>query len=430
MDYRNVRETAESWGISDRLVQRLCSGGRIEGARKLGGTWIIPENAEKPEDLRKRRSTGREPAERPTVEVSQPDEKHRPSASWAPSAVHAPQMSAFAPGVFSRLMPLMNTSFEPGTCQQTIEQFEDPEIRMIAQAEFCYFSGDAERAVRLTSELLSHDDLAVRLSACLIYAYANLSLGNINRSRFALAELQRALKASPNVSSEQSRAAIAFMGHTSSILLHIPVPDDVPPVDSLLPLLPPGLRAFALYVRAHALYLSGDYARSLGVAEAALLMSPKAYPISDIYLNLVAVMDCMSLKRTADAREHLLTAWELARPDGLIEAFGEHHGLLGGMLESVIKSDWPEDFKRVIDITYRFSAGWRRVHNPATAETVADNLTTTEFAVSMLAARGWTNSEIGQHLDISANTVKSYLTSAFRKLGISKRQDLAQYMLR
>ena len=159
------------------------------------------------------------------------------------------------------------------------------------------------------------------------------------------------------------------------------------------------------------------------------MMDNATYPIPEIYLRLVAVMDYMSLKRTEDARAHLLAAWDLARPDGLIEAFGEHHGLLGGMLESVIKKDWPEDFKKIIDITYRFSAGWRRVHNPATQETIADNLTTTEFAVSMLAARKWTNKEISIHFDVSENTVKSYLASAFRKLGISRRQELEQYML-
>lgn len=74
---------------------------------------------------------------------------------------------------------------------------------------------------------------------------------------------------------------------------------------------------------------------------------------------MVAVMDCMSLKYTDNAQTHLFAAWDIARPDGLIEAFGEYHGLLGGMLESVIKKNWPDDFKRIIDITYRFSAGWR-----------------------------------------------------------------------
>jgi len=61
---------------------------------------------------------------------------------------------------------------------------------------------------------------------------------------------------------------------------------------------------------------------------------------------------------------------------------------------------------------------------------VADNLTTTEFVISMLAARDWSNKEIGAHLGISSNTVKAHLNSAFHKLGINARRDLAQYLLR
>ena len=130
------------------------------------------------------------------------------------------------------------------------------------------------------------------------------------------------------------------------------------------------------------------------------------------------------------AQAHLLAAWELARPDDLIEGFGEHHGLLGGMLEAVLKKDWPEDFKRIITITYRFSAGWRKIHNPQTGDTVADNLTTTEFATAMLAARGWTNQEIADHLGISPNTVKQYISITLKKLNIRQRKDLKQHMLR
>ena len=159
-------------------------------------------------------------------------------------------------------------------------------------------------------------------------------------------------------------------------------------------------------------------------------MGAERYPIPAIYLHLVAVMDYMSLKQTERARAHLLAAWALARPDDLIEGFGEHHGLLGGMLEAALKKDWPEDFKRIISITYRFSAGWRKVHNPATGEQVADNLTTTEFATAMLAARGWTNQEIAAHLGISLNTVKQYISTVLQKLNIKQRKDLKRYMLR
>ena len=82
---------------------------------------------------------------------------------------------------------------------------------------------------------------------------------------------------------------------------------------------------------------------------------------------------------------------------------GEHHGLLGGMLEAVIKPEWPEDFKRIIDITYRSAA--------------------------MLAARGWTNQEIANHLGVSLNTVKWYISNAMNTLGIQHRQDLKDFML-
>ena len=141
-------------------------------------------------------------------------------------------------------------------------------------------------------------------------------------------------------------------------------------------------------------------------------------------------MDYMSLKRSDRAEEHLLKALDIARPDDLIEGFGEHHGLLGGMLEAVIKPKWPKDFKRIIDITYSFSSGWRRVHNPLTGHDVADDLTTTEFAMAMLAARGWTNKEIAGHLNISVNTVKSHISEAMRKLNVETRKELKQYMLR
>ena len=195
-------------------------------------------------------------------------------------------------------------------------------------------------------------------------------------------------------------------------------------------LLPPGLRMFALYVQAHQTYLQGDYGKSIGIVETAFAMQTELFPIPAIYLHLAAVMDYMSLKQPEQAQAHLLSAWELARPDDLIEGLGEHHGLLGGMLEAVLKKDWPEDFRRIIAITYRFSAGWRKVHNPSTGDNVADNLTTTEFATAMLAARGWTNQEIADHMGISPHTVKQYISNALQKLNIKQRKDLKRYMLR
>ena len=99
------------------------------------------------------------------------------------------------------------------------------------------------------------------------------------------------------------------------------------------------------------------------------------------------------------------------------------------MLEAVIKPRWPEDFRRIIDITGQFSWGWRQIHNPDTGQRVAGNLTTTEFVVAMLMVRDWTAEEIADHMSISLATVKKHQSQIKKKLRVGSRQELAQYML-
>ena len=52
MKYLTVKQTAEKWNISRRRVSKLCSEGRIEGAKLMGNVWLVPEDAKKPEDMR------------------------------------------------------------------------------------------------------------------------------------------------------------------------------------------------------------------------------------------------------------------------------------------------------------------------------------------------------------------------------------------
>lgn len=54
---KNCKEIAIEWGISERTVNDLCKKGKISGAVKVGKSWQIPDNAEKPID--RRVSTGR-----------------------------------------------------------------------------------------------------------------------------------------------------------------------------------------------------------------------------------------------------------------------------------------------------------------------------------------------------------------------------------
>lgn len=149
MEYMTVQEAAKKWKISERLVQKYCAEGRIDGIRKFGKSWGIPSSAVKPQDPRKEK-------ERPVSQHSRP-----------------------RPEVFLGFMPLMNTPFEPGRCVDYINEMENGRGKEIALAEYHYFSGRPEKAIQEAELYLTCPDAAYRFSACLIYAYANLSVGQI-----------------------------------------------------------------------------------------------------------------------------------------------------------------------------------------------------------------------------------------------------------
>ncbi|MCD8364606.1 MAG: LuxR C-terminal-related transcriptional regulator [Clostridiales bacterium] len=407
MDYMSVGDAAKNWKISERYVQRYCAEGRIEGAVKIGRSWAIPADARKPVNVRwaARKNDSQE-------------------------GLRDEEENSAQPRKLFTAMPLLNTPYQPGTAGDSIAAIEDADTRNIALAEFYYFSGRSAEASDLAEEYLSHRDIAIRLSACWLYGYANLALDRIPRARQALAQVRSTLDSVDETTPEIYRAYALCIATGACVLLHLPVSERLGSIREYLPLLPPGLRLFALYVQAHRTYLDGQYGTCIGIAETALALEGTLYPIPTIYLHLVATMGYINLRQNEQAKAHLTEAWKIARPDDMIEPFGEHHGLLGGMLETTLKKDYPDDFKRIIDITYSFSAGWRKIHNPDTGHHVADDLSTTEFTVAMLAARGWSNKEISAHLGISTNTVKMHISSVLQELNVPQRGDLAKYMLK
>lgn len=327
-------------------------------------------------------------------------------------------------------MLLMSSAFPLGRCIEFIESIDDVPQKEMAYAEYYYFSGRHEKAVEYAEMYLNCEDIMLKLSASLIYTFANLSLDRIHSARFGLERLKEYLKeAMLEETDKKTRACCVFVATAAHTLLHIPV-GDLPPLAEYLSEFTKGMQLWGAYVLAHKAYLVKDYQRSLGIVQTCLMTCSKVYPIAMIYLNIVAAMDLMNLKETDKAKVYFMKVWEISRPDDLIEGIGEHHGLLQGLIEACMKKDYPEDYARIIDITYKFSAGWRRIHNPDTNEDVADNLTTTEFTIAMLANRGWTNKEISEYLEITPRTVKQHLTCVFNKLNIENRKQLKNFMLR
>ena len=60
LEYISAPEAAKKWGISERRVQKLCEENRIPGVAKFSRMWLIPKDAEKPVDGRRKSLVNRE----------------------------------------------------------------------------------------------------------------------------------------------------------------------------------------------------------------------------------------------------------------------------------------------------------------------------------------------------------------------------------
>ena len=324
------------------------------------------------------------------------------------------------------VLPLMNLSYLPGMAKRTVDQIADPDTRCLAQAELYYFSSRAEECRDLAELYLGSPNLFLRLSACMLYTYSNLPLGDAVKARRGLEGIRECLKSESENRNPELWASCVFAAHVGSVLLHLPL-DSLPDVTACIPYLPEGLRLFALYVLAHAVYLEKDYRRALGIAQAALLGTAGSYPVPFIYLSCIVSMCEINLKDSSAAAAHLEQAWRMADPDHLIEAFVEHHGLLQGLIESRLRKSHPDMYRDISEKVVAFSRGWMKVHNPESSQKVTAELSPMEFSIAMLACRGWTNQEIADHLGLSPNTIKHYISNILATLHVERREDLKPY---
>lgn len=290
------------------------------------------------------------------------------------------------------MLPLLNSAFKPGTAVEVVERFEDSDFRNIARAELFYFSGRAKECCEIAESYLEDEAIELRLSACILYGYSNLSLGNSAAARRGLEGIQECMK------------LVKREGASKEVQ--------------------------AVYVMAHQMYLNGEYWSAYGMCKAALLMTNDVYPISMIYIRCMMAMCRINRKDMQESQSEFMKGWNLAKMDNFIEPFIEHHGLLRGLVEACIRKNDPDGYRKITDGVLFFSRGWMVIHNNETKKKVTNELSTMEFSIAMLAGEGWTNKEISAHLGISVNTVKHYLTDIFSKLNVKKRDELKNYMLK
>jgi NarL family two-component system response regulator LiaR len=130
-----------------------------------------------------------------------------------------------------------------------------------------------------------------------------------------------------------------------------------------------------------------------------------------------------------DARILVLTSF------GNEEMLGE--ALDAGAMGCLLKDSEPEVLLQAIRSVYQgqFTLPPDLAHKllnrpPKSAKSdKAASLTRRERQVMQAAAKGLSNREIGEHLDIGENTVRSHMSNILRKLNLANRTQLAIYAL-
>ena len=166
------------------------------------------------------------------------------------------------------ILPLVGSAFQSGKAAEAIEKIEDKELAQIAQGEYYFFSAQAEKCVETVKDYLDHDDVMLRLSADMLYTFANLTLGNLQAAQCTREDVQQCLtRAMQENAPVNVKASCLFAFYVINIFLHILPEEGTPPLQQYIPYLPIGQRLFAVSLLAHEIYLRQDYAKAKGVVQ-------------------------------------------------------------------------------------------------------------------------------------------------------------------
>lgn len=412
--YLKVREAAELWKVSERRVRLLCDQGRIEGAKKFGHSWMIPEYATRPGDLRNRE-----------VKNSLEDNPTLPM----------PRKSPF--------LTMTDLYTKPGSAKQVIESLADnPEAQALFAAEIAYSRGEISKVMEHAKYFLkAHSGFYAVNAGGMLLALAAMWKGDILLWREAKVHIFEA-PAKNSADKEIMGLSIACVDSavrdlssypewfTKGKFAHLPY-------DSY-----PAARVF--YVK-YLLVFAQDMAKErLVLPEITGLGLMKNIPyiaepmiaqtvadkmvIAEIYLRLLVAIAYHQYGDDASAIEHIDRAIELALPDGLLGILAEHRRQLDRLLDDRLEFADQSACRKYKALHKGLLEGWTKLHNQLLSKSISGALTVREREICRLVAFGLTNVQIAKQLNITPERVKKAVFDAMNKTGADKREDLGAFV--
>lgn len=381
MDYILSEEIAEVWGVSVRNVQRLLGEGRVPGAVKKGNRWLVPADAVKPEDPRRRRKSGRKV--KPLHYVASFDIQR--------AEPHAAILS------------------------------DHSEIRMLAEADMAYRRGNQQPAKECFFSL--DDDDETKLTAACLATVAAVSSGDYDTYDEVQAYVERLRKLDYD---EASLPLICLPETVTAVSMSAPEMTPQWLKDMDFSMFPKELTPFLLSLYILHLRNIGDVTSALAVARTSLALCEKENTFNWINLNdmINSAIFLYDLGDEEHAESSLCAAMDLGLPCGMITPFADTFSMLGGLTDKCLQRLYPEYRKPVEDLWENSFKNWISFHNKFTRENITTILTAQEHQIAYLAAKGATYKEIARRMHLSVGRVKNILTNIYGKLCIEKKSQL------
>lgn len=415
MEILTVEQMAQKWGISPRTVQNLCKNGRIPGAIYFGKSWMIPADAERPPDGRRKSADT----------AALPDSGPQPLVRKSP------------------YLDMTDLYCVPGTADRCIEELVDyPESQALFAAQIAYSRGQIDQVLtRLNGLLDQHTGLYAVVSAGMLLALCAMWKGDLN----LWYEAKKHIYTAP-CRDDVDRDIVSLTLAASDLAVR--ATEDFPDwfargcFDKLHRDAHPAARVYyikLLFVSAQELAMGRlqlDGVSGLGLMRTLpYIMEPMISQMAadgvimaEIYLRLMIATAYHQIGDDLRGGDHLDKAIRLCLADGLYCPLAEHRRQLGLFLDEHLAAIDPEALKILKALHKQLHAGWTVIHNAVTQKTVQASLTLREREVARLAAFGLSNKEISRQLSLSEHTVISLVNSAKNKTNAANRRDLGLYI--
>ena len=312
-----------------------------------------------------------------------------------------------------------------------IEKMSDEDAHALARLEIAYYQCELEDALERANALVASPDACVAMGARTTRLAIHVACGNAAQAYVDLEVLKETCAKGLVCRDDNYLFAASVLSALRVENIVMTSLFDLPDLSVGMDSITNGLKMYFGYLIALRMLRMGQPEGAIGIAYTFQTLVGPLFPGSRTFLHLVAAAADMILGRTDAARREFDEAWKLKDEFGVLVPFVEMNYLMFGLARKYQdEPGYEEESRRVASLVRSFRDGWFGLRHRCGLPCESEQLTVLESHVSGLAALGWRNREIANHLSISENTVKHQLSSAYQKLHISNRGDMRKLYLR